>query len=327
MALAFPDIGLPNWEVLHVYQTNNIEWCKNTVLLLRSTVSAGEPFAVGKIIALPHHQHLDDLDEHKAMVRLAEIPPHPNIIKLRSIHIDVPCPGKVSMVLEFCAGEDLCSLMSHALFVQRCIPEDFIWHILYQTLVALEYLHQHLIAHLDIHTGNLFLRPVEGNLYPDVVLGDFEYSKGLLQDELNARCDITMLGGSFKEDILTKTASIADQTADGTPPLSQKLETFVDELSGDLDSGLPSLRAETQHWIALAKRMAYGNNNTSHRMPEWMIDYFVGLKRKSVPKQSDAEVQAAADAESPKVHWDLDATQATAAPGSRASPGSGESQR
>lgn len=329
MALATPDLGLPNWEVLHVYQVSKIELYMNTVLLLRSTVSAGEPLAVGKIITLPRLQHQDDLNELEAMARLAEIPPHPNIIKLRSTHVDVPCPGEVSFILEYCAGEDLRSLMSHALFVQRYIPEGFVWHVLYQTLVALEYLHGYLIVHLDTHIGNLFLRPVDGDLYPDVVLGDFEYSVSLVQDELNARRDIRMLGRSFHQDILTTSADITDQTGDGAPP-SQKLRTFVDELTGDLDSGLPSLRAEMQHWIALAKRMAYGNNNTSHQMPEWMIDYFVGLKRKSVPRQSDAEVQAPVGAESPKVNWDLDAESSTQAKGvsnSITAPGSWESQR
>lgn len=50
---------------------------------------------------------------------------------------------------------------------------------------------------------------------------------------------------------------------------------------------------------------AYGDNKNSHRMPAWMVAYFVNLKSKAALRQSSPQVQTAASSkESPVVLWD-----------------------
>lgn len=281
--MTFTVLGLSDWEVLHVYQEDNELTIESTILLLRRTVSIGEPFAVGKIITLERLR--GRVNEATA---LAKIPPHPNIIKLYSAHMDVPYIGQVSFVLEFCAGEDLLSLSNHAWYIRRRIPEVFLWHVLCQALAALEHLARCHISHNDIHTGNLLLRPVEGDGYPDVVLADFELSGYQLPHGWNSRNDFHRLGHFLKIDILKEEA---DEIADDTAPYSQELRNFVNALS----NGQTPLPAELKHdLIPIAKKMACVHSKTTHRMPEWMIAHFIKVKSKAVTRHSDPEVRTEA---------------------------------
>lgn len=293
--MTFTVLGLPDWEVLHVYQEDNEFTIESTILLLRRTVSIGEPFAVGKIITLERLRGR----VNEATV-LAKIPPHPNIIKLYSAHMDVPCIGQVSFVLEYCAGEDLLSLSNHAWYIRRRIPEVFLWHVLCQALTALEHLARVHISHNDIHTGNLLLRPVEGDGYPDVVLTDFELSGYQLPHVWSSRNDFHRLGHFLKIDILREQA---DEITDNTAPYSQELRNFVNALS----DGQTPLPAGLEHdLIPLAKKMAYVHNRTTHRMPEWMIAHFVMVKSKAITRQSDPEVRTAASKNFPEKLTDSD---------------------
>lgn len=273
MALTIPDIGRSNWKVLHTYQRPKGTPMKSTVLLLRSTVSTGDHFAVGKIITPPCVEGTDDIFVNEAST-LEIIPPHPGIIKLYSTHIDMPRPGQVSLILEFCRGGDLASFSDYARSSQRRIPEAFVWHVVYQTLVALEYLYQFDILHGDLHSGNLFLRPVEGDLYPDIVLADFEHAE-YHPDGLNERDDVQELGDSIHNDFLKD----SDEIEDGTTPFSQELRSFMEMLSSDRASWPTPLLVEMAHdMIPQAKKMCYGDNKTIPRMPDWMIAYFDKLK-------------------------------------------------
>lgn len=279
MGLTIPDIDLPDWEVLHVYQVEEKGEGKCTILLLRRTASTGEPFAVCKIMTLSNYQRSADKIQNEADA-LAKIPPHPNIIKLHSTHADVPCAGKESLILEFCAGEDLESLSQHAKAIQRRIPEVFLWHVLRQALGALEHLARSQISHQDIHSGNILLRPAaaEATAYPDVVLADFEYSDHTAPDDAWAqRLDIAKLGLTMRFEILHDTDSIADGSA---PPYSPALRAFVETLSGGCATWLAPVSAELRtDLIPLAAQMAA----EPPQMPPWMAAYFVERRRKAVP--------------------------------------------
>lgn len=282
--LIIPDVNLPGWEVLHVYQRHH-ECNGSTILLLRRTVAIEEPYAVAKIMTLSRNR--GKIDEGTT---LAKIPPHPNIIKLHSILVDVPLPRQVTLLLEFCAGGDFRSFSKHAWSVQKYIPEVFLWRVLYQTLVALQHLDHLGISHNDLHLGNLFLRAVEGDVYPDVVLGDFEFSSYKLANDWSQRYDFQRFGKFMRIQILKK----ADEIAGGTAPYSKELKDFVLVLSGGI-TGLTILRARMDRdMIPLAKKMAYGNNRVNPRMPSWMIAYFAELRNKTVSKSTSSGVQTVA---------------------------------
>lgn len=245
---------------------------RNTVQLLRSTVSAGVPFAICKI----DPEQCDDGNAirvtHEA-IALAKFPPHPNIIKLYSEHADVPRHWQLSVVVEFCAGKDLRSFTEHARKIRRHIPEVFLWHVLYQTLVALEHLDQYQVPHSYVHMGNLLLRPVEGDAYPDVVLAGFEYSEwGSNDDGGDEINDFQMLGQTMKKNFLGRSGGRKG-------PYSKKLRNFVKVFSGDGVNWVKPSRAEIEDkLIPLAKKQASGKNKTTPQMPAWMIAYLDELK-------------------------------------------------
>lgn len=289
MPPAAPDFNLPGWEVLHIYQDDYEDLGRNAVLLLRRTVSTDNPFAVCKIIP-PKYYGITGLND---ATPLAMFPPHPNIIKVYSEHDDAPHPGHVSLVLEFCAGEDLFNLSKHAWIMKRRIPEVFLWHMLYQTLMALQHMDRYQISHEDLHIGNLLLRPVEGDAYPDVVLADFEFSQYRRPYDASKINDLQRLGDSIQTNIFEDGAHY-----------SPELRDFVKVLSGDnIADGPTPMRAE----IDLAKQRAYGDTNkpNNHRMPAWMIAYFVELKSKRFPRQSNnPEVPTEARRELPDPLWE-----------------------
>lgn len=279
------DIGLPGWEVIHIFQDAASKGV-NTVLLLRGAKSTGETLAVDKIVPFPspilYRAEEDELINDATI--LAEMPPHPNIIKLYSSHLDVPAPGLMSFIFEFCAGGDFRDLSAHALQSGVRIPEPFFWHVLHQTWAALEYMHRYGISHNDVHIGNLFLRPVivggagaEGEqAYPDVVLGDFEAA------------DLHLPPDEPSDDFRTVASEIdflihrmANRIVDPSHPYSAQLMELYKSLF--VDGGKPKpVNVEREHELVMfSKTMAYGDSNgMSHRMPPWMTEYFCHLGRK-----------------------------------------------
>lgn len=273
---------MPGWEILYVYQKANPVHL-NTVLLLRRKRFVGEPYAVGKIFTVPRERYRKGDKSVNEATALAKIPPHPGIIKLYSTHVDVPRPRQVSLILEVCRGESLRSFSDHARSVRRRIPEVFVWHLLCQTLVALEHLDRNHVSHGDVHSGNLLLRPVEGGVYPDVVIADFEHCKDQSPDDVpNERSDFHALSSIIEKEMLEDPHMLKEEVheiADDTAPHSQELRNFVRVLSGSCAKRPTALRAEMeQNLIPQAKKMAYGDDKTTPRMPVWMITYFAELK-------------------------------------------------
>lgn len=263
--LTIPDVSFPGWEVLHVYQHDADSGRVNTILLLRRTGSMGEALAVGKILTLSKYYRTVDGIQNEADA-LAKIPPHPSIIKLYSTHINEPRPGQQRLMLEFCAGEDVESLCEHAQAISEQIPESFFWHVLHQALLALDHLDLHDIRHGDMHGRNLFLRPVvAADLYPDVVLADFEYADYYAPDDERGG-DREMLGKTLRYYIFARPADASRY--------SPALCTFVDTLSGMLAPA----RGATD-LLLLARESAA----RAPAMPEWMTAYFSNLRAKAVP--------------------------------------------
>ena len=295
MPLAAPDFDLPGWKVIHIYQDDYEDLGRNTVLLLRRTMSTADPFAICKIIPPICH----GIRGWNDATPLAMFPPHPNIIRVYSKYDDVPHSEHVCVVLEFCAGEDLFNLSQHAWIMKRRIPEDFIWHMLYQTLVALQHMDRYHISHEDLHIGNLLLRPVEGDTYPEVVLADFEFSQYRRPYDASRINDLQRLGDSIQTNIVKE----LDEIEDGAH-YSQELRDFVKMLSEDsIADGPAGMRAE----IDLVKQRAYGDtkNPNTHQMPAWMIAYFVELKSKRFLGDSNyGEVPTEAHRELPDPLWE-----------------------
>lgn len=274
-----PNVGIPDWEVSHIYQDERVHTGSSTVMLLRSTVSAEGSFVVDKIVSFLGSDNLVSKDA----TILCNIPLHRNIIRLYSTHVDVPCPGKMSNLFEFCPGEDLGSFSTLARQAGKRIPEEFLWHVLYQSLVALEHLKQSRVSHNDLHIGNLFLRPVQGDAYPDVVLADFEKAEQGAPHKANERIDFQILGWSMELLILRE----ADKTAD---PYSQNLKEFVNLLIGPWSRKPKLLKPEEEkELIPLAQKMAY--HNDTHQMPAWMSSYFQ-LISKATPRRAEIQTEA-----------------------------------
>lgn len=261
--------GLPDWEVFHIHQ---VAEDRNSILFVRRTNSSEpESLAVVKIVPFP----VDD-DENTRMndpTILSETPLHPNIIQLYSSHVDVPQPGEMSLIFEFCAGGDLYALSQHAQMIGEALPEAFLLHVLHQVWAGLEHIHRHGISHNDLNMGNLLFRPVgggggeEASSYPDVVLADFEFAyRTVLHD---------YIWGDFR--VVTK--SIQDVIA-GPHPYSPVLKDLFDALQ---DLSKPLTPESKQELVRTSREMAYGigNNGNPHRMPPWMSEYFANLKEQT----------------------------------------------
>ncbi|MCJ1469765.1 hypothetical protein MMC07_008407 [Pseudocyphellaria aurata] len=279
-----PNIGLPGWELIHIYQHSE-ERGSNTVLLLRRAESTGETFAVDKIVPYPNPDPWFDGDNglvNDAII-LSKMPPHPNIIKLYSSHLDVPGPGKLSLIFEFCPGGDFGAFFDHARQVGARIPETFVWHVLHQTWAAVKHMHRYGISHNDLHIRNLFLRPAVGGAgaqgeenYPDVVLGDFEDAHHQsLPDESSDDFRCVAL------EINAVVQTIAKQSADASQPYSSQLMELYKSFLGE--GGWPKrVTFEREHeLVQFSKTMAYGDSGgVPHRMPPWMTQYFCQLGQK-----------------------------------------------
>ncbi|KAI0708947.1 kinase-like protein [Cerioporus squamosus] len=122
---------------------------------------------------------------------------HEHIVRYHDRHVDRDA-GILYILMEYCGGGDLSSIIKQALRHNRLIPEDTIWNYFMQILLALNYCHhpnsshgrtssvgtadgegkerRPQILHRDLKPDNVFLD--ESN---NVKLGDFGLSKALAQ--------------------------------------------------------------------------------------------------------------------------------------------------
>ncbi|KAI0779573.1 kinase-like domain-containing protein [Fomes fomentarius] len=121
---------------------------------------------------------------------------HEHIVRYHDRHVDRDA-GILYILMEYCGGGDLCSIIKQAQRYNRLIPEDTVWNYFMQILLALNYCHhpngghgrtssigtegdgkerRAQILHRDLKPDNVFLD--ENN---NVKLGDFGLSKALAQ--------------------------------------------------------------------------------------------------------------------------------------------------
>lgn len=101
---------------------------------------------------------------------------HNNLVKyISSINDDTG----IYIIMEYCEYGDLYSLLHSVRKKKVFVNEDIIWDIAYQSLLALEYLHNKHIIHRDIKLLNIFLSKDK-----IVKIGDFGMSKLLANKEM-----------------------------------------------------------------------------------------------------------------------------------------------
>lgn len=108
---------------------------------------------------------------------------HPNIVKYQDRIIDRE-QAKIYIVMEYCEGGDIATMIKNSKRKKSYIPEEIIWSILSQMLLALSACHNRKegkILHRDLKPGNIFL---DGN--KNVKLGDFGLSRMMNTDSVFA---------------------------------------------------------------------------------------------------------------------------------------------
>ena len=104
---------------------------------------------------------------------------HTNIVRYYDRIIDKEY-GKIFIVMEFCERGDIATLIRTSRKEKKHIPEDMIWSVLGQVLLALQVCHRReegKILHRDLKPGNIFL-----DSDYNVKLGDFGLSR-IMGDE------------------------------------------------------------------------------------------------------------------------------------------------
>ncbi len=101
---------------------------------------------------------------------------HPNIIRYYDRIIDKK-ESKIYIIMEYCEGGDINQLIKRYKKSNEYIPEDLIWKIFTQVLLAIHAIHNHKegkILHRDIKPSNIFLDKDN-----NIKLGDFGLSREL----------------------------------------------------------------------------------------------------------------------------------------------------
>ena len=84
---------------------------------------------------------------------------HPHIVRYYDRVIDKQT-AKIYIVMEYCEGGDIATLIKNSKKQKHFLPEDMIWLILSQMLLALSACHNRKegkILHRDLKPGNIFL--------------------------------------------------------------------------------------------------------------------------------------------------------------------------
>ena len=81
---------------------------------------------------------------------------HPNIIQIKKAFYDRPS-NTFNIIMEFTSNGNLSNIINCAIKKRKYIKESFIWKILTQILVGLNYLHNKGIIHRDLRSCNIFL--------------------------------------------------------------------------------------------------------------------------------------------------------------------------
>ncbi|XP_069787456.1 serine/threonine-protein kinase Nek2 [Narcine bancroftii] len=111
---------------------------------------------------------------------------HPNIVRYYDRIID-RTNATLYIIMEFCEGGDLASLISKCIRERQYVEEDFALHVLAQIALALRECHRRsesgrTVLHRDLKPANVFL-----DIHHNVKLGDFGLARILQHDNSFAR--------------------------------------------------------------------------------------------------------------------------------------------
>lgn len=81
---------------------------------------------------------------------------------------------RIYIVMEYCEHGDVARLIKQCRHSGEHVAEEVVWKVLYQLLVALNYIHSKKILHRDLKPGNLFI-----DAGKNIKLGDFGLSRAL----------------------------------------------------------------------------------------------------------------------------------------------------
>ena len=76
--------------------------------------------------------------------------------------------NKLYIIMEFMSNGDLKGYLNAYKNINKPIPEDEIWELLYQTVVGLYYIHRNKLIHRDIKPANIFMTDEK-----TIKIGDF----------------------------------------------------------------------------------------------------------------------------------------------------------
>ena len=188
---------------------------------------------------------------------------HPNIVKQYEIIKDER-NSKLYIVMEYCDGEDLEKLIFKYKSNKQYLNEEFIWDILFQALIALNYIHnEKKIVHRDIKPSNIFL-----NKDWNIKLGDFGLSKKFYYEYSN-----TIIGTpiymspellerkpyNVKTDIQALGRSIYELATFSTPYVAPNMNVLLNKIRNGLPQRIDKTYSD-ELWNIISKMLAYDYN-------------------------------------------------------------------
>lgn len=145
----------------------------------------------GKILVWKELNYTKMSDKEKQMlvgeVNILRTLNHPNIVRYYDRVIDRDY-SKIFIVMEYCEGGDISTLIKTSRKEKKHIPEDMIWSIACQVLLALQACHNRTegkIMHRDLKPGNIFL-----DSDYNVKLGDFGLSRVMSDESIFAYTNV-----------------------------------------------------------------------------------------------------------------------------------------
>lgn len=153
--------------------------------------------------------------EFRSEINLMETFDHHNIV--RFIQAD---KQNCTFALEFAEGGDLYALVSRV----GCLDERIAKHIFKQVVAAVDYLHDQLVVHRDIHMGNILLMTID--VLPVAKLTDFGNSQRLKEP-----CDYCEKRIYINQDIFDLSISLYESCMKKLPnQWFMKVEEITDEI-------------------------------------------------------------------------------------------------
>ena len=188
---------------------------------------------------------------------------HTNIVKQYETINDVK-NSKLYIVMEYCDGEDLEKLIFKNKFYKYYLNEELIWDILFQTLRALNYIHnEKKILHRDIKPSNIFI-----DKDCNIKLGDFGLSKKFVNEYSN-----TIIGTPIymspellerkpynaKTDIWALGCSLYELATFSTPYQAPNMNILLNKIRNGLPQRIDKAYSD-ELWNIISKMLTYDYN-------------------------------------------------------------------